>query len=49
MGGWTAETGARWMPRRRGPRKGVATRRNAPGRRWRPAIRGYPNGATRRG
>jgi len=39
--------GAWWMPWRWRPRKDAATRRNAPGRRWQPAIRGYPNGATR--
>jgi hypothetical protein len=47
--GDAAELGARWMPRRRRPRKDAATRRNAPGRRWQPAIRGCPNGATRPG
>ena len=41
------EKGAWWMPRRWRPRKDAATRRNAPGRRWRPAIRRSPNGATR--
>jgi len=39
--------GAWWMPWRWRPRKDAATRRNAPGRRWQPAIRGCPNGATR--
>jgi hypothetical protein len=40
-------TSAWWMPRRWRPRKDAATRRNAPGRRWQPAIRRSPNGATR--
>jgi hypothetical protein len=44
-----AEMGARWMPRRWRPRKDAATRRNARGRRWQPAIPRSPNGATRRG
>jgi hypothetical protein len=35
-----------WMPWRNRPMKDVATRRNAPGRRWQPAIRRCPNGAT---
>ena len=39
--------GARRMPRRRLPRKDAATRRNALGRCWQPAIQGNPNGATR--
>src|SRR5689334_6031491 len=43
------ETSTRGMPRRRRPRKDAATRRNAPGRRWRPGIRRSPNGATRPG
>jgi hypothetical protein len=34
------------MPRRNRPMKDVATRRNASGRRWQPAIRRCPNGAT---
>ena len=40
--------GTRWMPWRWLPRKDVATRRNARGRRWQPAIPGSPNGTTRR-
>jgi hypothetical protein len=39
--------GAWWMPWRWRPRKDVATRRNALGRRWQPVIQGSPNGATR--
>ena len=39
--------GAWWMPWRWRPRKDAATRRNARGRRWQPAIPGSPNGATR--
>src|SRR5829696_3446436 len=39
--------GAWWMPWRWRPTKDAATRRNAPGRRWQPVIRGSPNGATR--
>jgi hypothetical protein len=39
----------RGMPRWWRPRKDAVTRRNAPGRRWRPEIRGCPNGATRAG
>ena len=34
------------MPRRRGPTKDVATRRNALGSRWQAMIQGCPNGAT---
>ncbi len=50
--GWETDAGIRmmgawWMPWRWRPRKDAATRRNAPGRRWQPAIRGCPNGATR--
>jgi len=41
--------GARWMPRRWRPKKDAATRRNALGRCWQPAIQGSPNGATRPG
>ena len=41
-----AKMSAWWMPWRWRPRKDAATRRNAPGRRWQPVIRGYPNGAT---
>ncbi len=39
--------GVWWMPWRQRPMKDVATQRNAPGRRWQPAIWGSPNGATR--
>jgi len=39
----------RRMPRRSGPTKDAATRRNASGRRWQPVIRRNPNGATRPG
>ena len=39
--------GARWMPWRSRPKKDAATRRNALGRCWQPAIQGIPNGATR--
>jgi len=35
-----------WMPRRFGPTKDVATRRNAQGRGWHPVILRSPNGAT---
>jgi len=42
-----AKMGARWMPWRSRPMKDAATRRNALGRCWRPAIQGSPNGATR--
>ena len=35
-----------WMPRRSRPMKDVATRRNAQGRGWHPAILRSPNGAT---
>jgi hypothetical protein len=38
--------GTGWMPRRRWPRKDVATRRNALGSRWQAMIQGCPNGAT---
>ena len=41
-----ARMSAWWMPWRRLPRKDAATRRNARGRRWQPAIPGSPNGAT---
>jgi hypothetical protein len=47
--GDAAKMGAWWMPRRWRPTKDAATRRNARGRRWQPAIPGSPNGATRRG
>jgi hypothetical protein len=48
MGYWAnRKKGAWWMPRRWRPRKDAATRRNAPGRRWQPGIRRFPNGATR--
>ena len=39
--------GTRWMPWRWLPKKDVATRRNALGKRWQLAIQGSPNGATR--
>jgi hypothetical protein len=50
--GWKRSAGIRmmgawWMPWRWRPTKDAATRRNAPGRRWQPVIRGSPNGATR--